>query len=177
MSKRLLLLSFCLGCVVSVLASGRFVPRLIADGMVSFAFVPAAQVIGFALARRLLASRGRFAEDADIFLHGNWPWLIWMLAVASVAAVTPATRGFEVFNLLIACAGLPVVLGVWVDYRLFRAANGRARAAGAVFVQRSVAWLLVAVYFLGMAIPPRGVLQAFADLRDMMATSLRVMLS
>ena len=41
--RRPLLLLFVLGCGVSMEVSGRFSLRLIADGMISFAFVPIAK--------------------------------------------------------------------------------------------------------------------------------------
>ena len=46
--RRPLLLALILGCAVSVLASGRFTLRLIVDGALSMAFVPACQVLGLA---------------------------------------------------------------------------------------------------------------------------------
>lgn len=177
MLKRLLLLSFSLGCAVSVLASGRFTPRLIADGMASFAFVPLAELAGFALARRALAGRGRFSADADRFLHGNWPWLVWTLTVALVAALTPPAHAFEAFNLMAICAIVPIAASIRLDYRLFRSANTRGRAAAAVLVQRSVAWPLVLIYFLGVAMPARSVLHAFVEVGEMMSASIKVLLS
>ena len=53
MLRRPLLLLLVLGCGVSMEVSGRFSLRLIVDGMVSFAFVPIAEVGSLALVWRL----------------------------------------------------------------------------------------------------------------------------
>jgi hypothetical protein len=179
--KRLLLLSFLLGCAVSVLASGRFTPRLIADGMLSFAFVPACELAGFAASRQLFGARGRFGDDGDRFLRGNWPWLTWMLVISAFAAVSSPDAGFNGFNAVILGAVFPIVASIWIDYRFFRMAEdnrrGRARAIGAIVVQRAVAWPLAAFYFLGFAVPPREILHTFVEIKDTLAHSITVLLS
>jgi len=177
MVRRLLVLSLGLGCAVSVLASGRFTPRLIADGMVSFAFVPLAEIAGFAISRRLLSRRDRFSLDADRFLHGDWPWLAWILALVALAACSPSTRAFAVLNVMAIGMVLPIAASIRLDYRLFRSTNDRGRAAAAVLAQRLVAWPLVLIYFLGVAIPPRNVLHLFVELGNMMSESIKVLLS
>jgi hypothetical protein len=178
MVRRLLVLSFGLGCAVSVLASGRFTPRLIADGMVSFAFVPLAEIAGFAVSRRLLSRRERFSLDADQFLHGNWPWLVWILGVVAFTSLAATVQTFEVFNLLLLFAILPIAASIRLDYRFFHhdRGAGRLRAVAAVFAQRAIAWPLAVIYFLGMAVPIRDFLYTFVELRDQLANSIRSLL-
>jgi hypothetical protein len=179
MLRRILLLGFCLGCVVSISASGRFTPRLIADGMLSFAFVPASELAGFAVSRRLIAARGGFAGDAERFLRGNWPWFVWMLAICAFAAVTRPDANFNTFNLLILGAALPIVASVWIDFRFFRddRRSGRGRAMAAVFVQRAVAWPIAAFYFLGFAVPPRQIAHTFVELGELLSRSIQLVWS
>lgn len=83
--RRPLLLAFVLGCGISILASGRLTLRLIVDGMLSFAFVPACQLAGLAAVYRARRAPLTFSEAADRFFEGNSPWL-WLLVATMAAA-------------------------------------------------------------------------------------------
>src|SRR5262245_34294713 len=90
--RRPLLLALILGCAVSVFASGRFTLRLIVDGALSMAFVPACQVLGLAVVYPLRRTQVSFAEAVDRFFDGNTIWLVWILVFMVVVAVVPVTE-------------------------------------------------------------------------------------
>src|SRR5688572_14263722 len=58
LARQPLFLAFVLGCGVSMLGSGRLTIRLIADGTLSFAFVPLCEFLGFIVSYPLVA-KGR----------------------------------------------------------------------------------------------------------------------
>jgi hypothetical protein len=175
MLRRLTVLSLCLGCLVAILASGRFTPRLIVDGMVSFAFVPVCELAGFAVSRRFLLTRGRFTDDAGQFLRGNTPWLVWILATIAIAGSSAVPRSYETLNRILLAAVLPMLASMWLDYQFFLRPGGRrrVRAAAAVVTQRAVAWPLAASYFLGMAVSSRDVLHTVAEVGRMVSDAMK----
>lgn len=160
MVRRPLLLALFLGCTVSLQASGRLSARLIADGALSSAFIPAFEIAAFGL----VYSRGPrpipFFRAADLFFVGNTPWLLWLIAFdvlrcfqAPVQATAPPPTLFW---------GLPASLlpvAAWsmvIDRRFFRQVLQRS-GPGAIrdlILQRLIAWPCAIVYFLGYAIWP-----------------------
>ena len=70
--RRPLLLAFVLGCGVSLLASGRFTPRLVVDGTLSFAFVPVCELIAYAIVYRLQRGSRPFAQAAPTIRCRCW---------------------------------------------------------------------------------------------------------
>ena len=81
--RRPLRLLFVCGCVVSLSASGRLSARLIADGAVSFAFLPVFSLLALAAVYRRSPRRVSFAHAADLFFAANAPWLLWLVAFAA----------------------------------------------------------------------------------------------
>ena len=67
LARRPLLLALSLGFGISLIVSGRFTVRLIADGALSFAFVPLAELAGFALVYRFGPRTLPFAGAVDGF--------------------------------------------------------------------------------------------------------------
>ena len=65
--RRPVLLLFVLGCGLSAAATGRFTVRLLFDGMVSFAFVPAITIALLAVIGRPSPSRLSFSRAIDVF--------------------------------------------------------------------------------------------------------------
>src|SRR5262245_35072537 len=125
MPARLLLLRqplttlLVIGCAASMMASGRITARLIVDAGLSFAFVPAAQLVAFAAVHRSRRASLPPAALIDTHLRGNLPWLWYLLAVASMSmCVAGPARGD--LGPLLATAPVPVVLGVIADWRFFR---------------------------------------------------------
>ncbi len=152
--KPLLFLLF-FGCVVSLAASGRVTVRLIVDGAISFAFVPACCLAGLAVVWRLGPRPTLpFARVADAFFAGFTPWLVWMIVGGGVFGLVPP-RAFSpwFFPVLIAGA-VPLVWSLRIDWRFFRPRSGDRRArhcATSSFTARSRGSGVVA-YFLGIAI-------------------------
>jgi hypothetical protein len=160
----MLLLAFMLGCGVSLLASGRFTLRLIADGTLSFAFVPLCQLAGFAVVHRLQRSGMPFRQAVDRYVAGNTPWLWWMVALLVAGASLPAVRVGSVLPMMLITAPIPIALSVRFDWRLFRG-DGRTRTQAAmdIVVQRAIAWSLAAAYFIGLAITSRDFFYLFVE--------------
>jgi hypothetical protein len=155
--RRPLLLAFVLGCGVSALASGRFTARLILDGAVSFAFVPAIHMAALGLVyRRTPPQPISFARAVDVFFAGHGVWMLWIVAVSAIGlAVPPRALGPWLLPLL-AAALVPLVWSLWIDFRFFRDVMNRS-AGGALedlLVQRVVGWMGVTLYFLGNTMWP-----------------------
>jgi hypothetical protein len=153
--RRPLLVAFVLGCAISFLASGRLTLRLVADGTLSFAFVPACQLAGFALVYRRRHARLAFPEAVDRFFQGNTAWLWLLVAVMASAAVLPVTRQLSLAPLLLVTL-VPIAWSVAIDLRFFRDVMGQT-ARGAVrdvVIQRAVAWTAATLYFFGVAVGP-----------------------
>ena len=159
--RRPLLLAFVLGCAVSVLASGRMSARLIADGSLSFAFVPvielAAVAVVFATGQRPLP----FARSVDLFFTGNAPWLLWLIALMTLGSLqTPRqTAALSIPPAAWIALGslVPVVAwSAWIDFRFFREVllETPRRAFRDVLLFRLIAWPCALFYFLGYAIGP-----------------------
>jgi hypothetical protein len=143
------------GSTVSLLTSGRVTARLIADGMLSFAFLPVCCLAGFAttyFGRR--EPPLTFARALDLFMTGLLPWILWLIVLAAVCSlVRPRAIGPLIWPLEVSLA-VPALWSFVVDFHFFREAMGRT--AGAAFrdllLYRLVAWGGATTYFLGIAI-------------------------
>jgi len=157
--RRPLWLAFVCGCVVSLWASGRLSVRLIADGAVSFAFLPVFSLLALAAVYRRSPRRVPFAHAADLFFVANAPWLLWMVAFAALrclqsplqAAAPPGTLSWAIrLSLLLVAAW-----SAYVDLQYFREVLPRpAGGARDLMLQRAIGWTCSAAYFLGIAIWP-----------------------
>jgi hypothetical protein len=152
--RRPALLLLFLGCAVSFLASGRPSIRLIADGALSFAFVPFCELAGLAVSLRVGRRRVPVTRAIDPFLTGNAPWLLWIVIISLASTVSrPILWTLHLF----AVSGLPpAIWSAIIDFHFFREitdADSRAAVQG-VLVQRAVAWSLATLYFFGIAIWP-----------------------
>jgi hypothetical protein len=155
--RRPLLVAFVLGCAVSVLASGRFTLRLIVDGTLSMAFVPASQMLGLAAVYPFRRTKVSFAEAVDRFFAGNTIWLAWMFAFMVLAVVLPVTGQGQLQGPFLISSTLPILWSVVVDRRFFADGMGRTGWSGAldIAIERLVAWLAAMLYFLGVAVDGR----------------------
>ena len=169
--RRPLLLMLMLGCAVSLIASGRLTIRLVADGALSFAFIPLCEIAGFALVYWLRRPTIPFAEALDRFSAGNTPWLWWCLAIITVATALPPQRHGDIAAPLLITVPIVFVWVVFIDARFFRDVMGRSsgRARIDVAAQRIVSWSAATVYFLGMAITSRDFLYLFVEMGDEIA--------
>ena len=156
--RRPLSFLFVFGCVVSMWTSGRLSVRLIADGMASFAFLPAFQLLAFAIVYRCAPRRLPFAQAADRFFAGNAPWLWWLLAFAALRCLlTPLQAGASPQLLLDFVKATVVGVLAWsayVDYRFFRDVLLAPRSARDLILQRTIGLAGGTVYFFGIAVWP-----------------------
>ena len=172
--RRPLLVAFVLGCAVSVLASGRFTLRLIVDGTLSMAFVPACQMLGLAAVFPFRQTPVSFAHAVDRFFAGSTIWLAWMFAFMVLGAVLPVTDQAHLDGPFLMSSMLPILWSVAVDRRFFAGVMGRTgwRAALDISIERLVAWLAALLYFLGVAADGRfgEMLYIFVEIKDAVAT-------
>ena len=175
--RRPLLLAFILGCGVSLLASGRFTLRLIADGILSFAFVPLCDLAAYAIVYRIQRGRRPFAEAADRYFAGNAPWLWWVLALTVATALMPARRLGSILAPILFTSPIPIVLSVRFDWRFFRG-DGRSprQAVVDIILQRAIGWSLATAYFLGIAITRRDFFHLFVEMGDEISVWARTMM-
>jgi hypothetical protein len=141
--------------MTSAFASGSFNARLIADGVVSFAFVPIVQIVALAAVTRMGTRRAvPFPRLVDLFFAGNAPWLFWMALQAAIFAVVPPRSMSWWFDPLTWTASLPMVWSLWIDVHFFERVSGRTRRAAIAdaFAQRAIAWPLGILYFFGIGI-------------------------
>lgn len=149
-----LLVAFVLGCGVSGIASGRFTARLILDGALAFAFVPAIQLIALAIALRLTESRlTSFGHAVESYFAGYRPWLLWILVVTAAFAIVPARQLGPWLSPALFGSVVPLLWSLMVDFRFFRSRPGSSRAGAirALALQRAIAWSLSLAYFIGIA--------------------------
>ncbi len=151
MLRRPMALAFVLGCAASVLASGRFSVRLITDGALSYAFIPAIELAAFAVVYRTGARRHvRFARAVDLFFIGNAPWLLWLVILAAVASIVPPRQLAPWLSLLFLGFLIPAAWSAYIDFHFFRAVMNRP-VRGAVrdlVLHRLIGWSAFAVYFV-----------------------------
>jgi hypothetical protein len=150
--RRPLLLLFSLGCLVSFLASGQLTARLVLDGMVSFAFVPAIQLVALAAAFPWRPRPLPFSAAADLFFAGSIPWLLTFVVICAAATISsPVFWSLTTLEI----AMLPALSwSLGIDFRFFRdhTHHTRRAAARALVLQRLIGWSLTVMYFLGIAI-------------------------
>lgn len=149
-----LVLAFVLGCALSASASGRFSLRLVVDGALSFAFVPALAILALAVVGRT-GNRGRlpFGHLVDLFFTGNGPWLLWLIAAAALTLILPP-RDFGPWIIPLELSLLiPLAWSLYIDFHFFREVMDRTSggATKAVILHRLIAWIGFIAYFDGRA--------------------------
>ena len=160
MLRRPLRLWLICGCVVSLWSSGRVSVRLIADGMVSFAFVPFFEVASLAVVYRRAPRRVSFAQAADLFFVANAPWLLWLTACAALRCIETPTQAGAPPLALSRAIGLSVAAvagwSAYIDLQFFRSVLPRPSGGSLrdLMLQRAVGWALSLGYFFGLAAWP-----------------------
>src|ERR1019366_1024067 len=131
--RRPLFLLFVFGCVVSFQASGRLTARLIADGMISFAFIPFFEAISLAAVFRRRPHVISFARAVDMFFVANAPWLLWMIGFSTLRAVESPIQAAAPSSALmwtLEASLVPIALwSAWIDLHYFRAVLPRPAGA------------------------------------------------
>jgi hypothetical protein len=176
LARRPLTMLFVIGCAISLLASGRFTARLIVDAAVSFAFVPAAQMIALATVHRVRHSAMPPPRTIDEYFRTNLPWLWWILAIAVFAMFVPAPKRGDLGPMLLTVP-VPIVLGVVTDWRFFRRALGETpgRAAANVAGIRAISWSLAMIYFFGPGSSTRTFLYIFNETFQMVGQAVQAL--
>ena len=152
--RRPLLLLIVLGFAVSLFASGRFTLRLIVDGALSFAFLPACQILGLAAVYPFRARRAlSFPAAVARFFAGNTVWLWWMTVVMVTMALVPVLNQSRLLSPLLVSMLVSIVWSVAIDVRFVRDVIGHTgrRAALDIAIERLVAWSASWIYFFGVA--------------------------
>jgi hypothetical protein len=144
---------------LSLWASGRLSVRLIADGAVSFAFLPVFSLLALAVVYRRSPRTVSFAHAADLFFAANAPWLLWLVAFAALRCLeTPMQAAAPPLALSVAIKLSLVLVAAWsayVDLQFFREVlPGPAGGVGDLLLQRAIGWSCSAAYFFGIAIWP-----------------------
>jgi hypothetical protein len=166
--RKPLQVAFVLGCFVSAVASGRFTVRLIADGALSFAFVPAFDLLAlgavFASARR----ERRFAPVVDAYFGGYTAWLLWLVAASALFMAVPPRASLILVKPALASALVPFLWSQRADFRCFRDhLRGGGRGALRDFViQRALQWSASVVWFIGIAVWNETVPQIHAQIHS-----------
>jgi hypothetical protein len=153
--RRPLLLLLVMGCTVSLQASGRLSARLVADGMIAFAFVPIFELLALLIVYRRAPRRVTLAQAIDVFFVANAPWLVW-LTLMNVwrSALTPwqASTMLEVPFFLMPLSLIPMAAwSTYIDLQFFREvlSPDRERAPRELMLQRVISWAAIIGYFAG----------------------------
>jgi hypothetical protein len=168
--RRPMLVAVILGCAVSVLASGRFTLRLIVDGTLSMAFVPACQILGLVAIYPLRRTQVPLADAVDRFFAGNTIWLAWMFVFMTLGATLPVTRQANLDGPFLISSLVPILWSVAVDRRFFAEVMGLTGWSRllAIALERLVAWLAAMLYFFGVAVDGRfgEMFYLFVEIKD-----------
>jgi hypothetical protein len=162
--RRPVLFAFTAGCVVSMWTSGSMNGRLIADGIVSFAFIPLLQVVSLRAVYGLASRRVSFPRAVDLFFTALGPWFVWLLGFAALRCfLTPtgATAPSPVMMRAVELSVIPVIAwSAHIDLQFFRIVlqprdgrSGRTARRDLIW-QRAIGWVATLVYFLGYAAWP-----------------------
>jgi hypothetical protein len=158
MLRRPLLLALFAGCTVSLQASGRLSVRLVADGIVSFAFVPFFEIVALAVVYARCPRRVPFARAIDAFFAANAPWLLWLLAFSVLRCVQTPLQATAMPAALLWTLVLSLVLtaawSAFIDLQFFREVlpPQHEHAVRDLLLARVISWTGILGYFLGIAI-------------------------
>jgi hypothetical protein len=157
--RRPLLLLLFMGATVSLQASGRLSVRLIADGIISFAFVPFFEILSLAIVYRVWRTGRRvpFACVVDVFFAANAPWLLWLLAFDALRCVqTPLQATARPASALWTLELSLIAVAIWsgyIDLWFFREVLPRSTPSAGrdLALQRTISWAGILGYFVGIA--------------------------
>jgi hypothetical protein len=166
-ARRPLLFLVVIACTVSLVASGRLSLRLISDGAISFAFIPAFEIAALALVVRMSSARRvALPEAVDLFFVGNGPWLLWLVVLAGTASIIPPTAIGGWSRPVILAMSIPLGWSAYIDWHFFREVMGRSRRAalGDLVLQRALGWGGTIVYFVGYSKLAQRLEEALQDI-------------
>jgi hypothetical protein len=149
--RRPLLVAFLLGCSVSLMTSGRVLPRLAFPATIYWSFVPLCQIGALAaVSRRRKMAFGRLI---DIYFESHTAWLLWTIVFAAIWAIVPTRlvyRWLEYKWLWYASAWAVIAWSAYRDFGFFRRVLERTpgRALADLLVQRALSWGVGLAIFL-----------------------------
>jgi len=154
LARRPLLLAFMLGCTVSLLASGRLSARLVADGMLSFAFVPTFMLVAIAVVYRRAPRPVSLPHAVDRFFAANTPWLLWLIGFGVLRSLlTPLSAAAPPLPLVHAVVLSVVPILVWsayIDLGFFRETlPGPGSPGRQLALERTISWTLILAWYVG----------------------------
>jgi hypothetical protein len=150
--RRPLLQLFVIGCVVSLVVSGRLTVRLIAGGMLGWSVIPLLEIAGFAVVRARTGRHAAFAADLDRFYAGSRTMLLWLVVLGGVVSfLTPLQTDAWSNNNIVVLAVLATTVAVvaWTarqDAQFFR----ETQTHRGTTVWRQVVFMRVAVWIVGL---------------------------
>jgi hypothetical protein len=155
--RRPLFLALLIGCGMSVLAAGVLTLRIALTATLYWTYVPLAEILALAAATR--GVRGISAsQKIDAFFAGHAPVTLFLLALCGALSLQPGDQWWRILTGPAVWVWLvALVWGTYVDFCCFREVMQmtRARAVGALLLQRAISWALVFVVF---AVPRPGLL-------------------
>ena len=154
--RRPLLVAAVIGVSLSIAATGRATPVLVAGTTISWSYVVLLQL---AVAMLLVAPRARrtvgLARALDLFFAGHAPWSLLVLATA-VWGTLPVGRPLWPLAVL---AAVPIILTPRIVAAFFREVLGASarEARRLTVVQQAITWaLFVAIVWVSSALTPRA---------------------
>ncbi len=154
--RRPLLVAFVLGCIVSLMASGRVTLRLAVPATIYWTFVPLCEIASLAAVCARRRGKVPFSRAIDLFFMGHGVWFLWLIGFAAVWAFRPAPQAFEWFGRPWVRYG-PVFAAIawsgYIDFWFFRAVFARTAAGAArdLLAQRLICWTSALALFLAPA--------------------------
>ena len=146
-----LILLFSMGFVLSLSSSNRLSLRTTVDGMISFAFLVAAELAALAFVYWRSDRRMPFAQAIDRFFASNRPWLVWILAFVTWETVTRTVPSMTAVTAVVATLVVPAAWAAYLDRRFFRVLLARQSVTFDLVASRAIAWSLALGYFFGIA--------------------------
>jgi hypothetical protein len=154
--RRPLLVAVVIGVSISILATGRATPVLVAGTTISWSYVVLVQL---AVAMLLVAPRARrtvgLARALDLFFAGHAPWSLLALAAA---AWGPSPPGRPLWPLLV-LGVVPIILTPRIVAAFFTEVLGVSTrdARRLTVMQQAITWTLFgAIVWVSSALTPRA---------------------
>jgi len=153
--RRPLILAVALGCMVSLITSGRLTLRLAAPATIYWSFVPLCEIGSLAVVWRR-RDKIPLSRAIDLFFTGHGPWFLWLTAFAAAWAFLSPVRLFGWANGAFVWERVAWLTGAWslyMDFWFFRRVFHRTPrdAARDLAVQRAICWGAALVVFVASA--------------------------
>jgi hypothetical protein len=162
--RRPLLLTFVIGCVISLAATGTLTARLVGPPLLYWAFVPITEILA------LVAIVGRrrripLAVLVDRFFAGHAAWMLLLLSIGGLLAFAPPAYWWMLIRVSLIGLAMVVSWSAYIDFCFFRHVIGASPAAAArdVAVHRAITWLVVFSIFATQELTAWGLLREVSE--------------